>query len=64
MMEKKSIQIVKKGQDNSNLNYWISKTHIERLIALEEIRTEFNKWKYGVKSGFQRVYKIVKREKS
>ncbi len=59
-MEKR-IRIVKKGQDESNLNYWISLTPIERLIQLETIRNEINKHRYGTQQGFQRVYRIIKR---
>ncbi len=33
----------------------------DRLKALEEIRQEYNTWKYGPEQGFQRVYQIIKR---
>jgi len=56
---KKRIRIVKKGQDRSNLNYWMSLSSIERLIQLEAIRRAVNK--YGTQLGFQRVYRVVKR---
>jgi hypothetical protein len=33
------------------------------LAALEQIRQEYHRWKYGVQPRFQRVYRIVKRRK-
>jgi hypothetical protein len=35
---------------------------IERILALETIRQEYNQWKYGNQRGFKRVYKIAKRK--
>jgi len=61
---KKRIKIIKKGQDNGNLLYWLSLTVRERMAELEKIRQQINKRKYGTRHGFQRVYRIVKRSKS
>ncbi len=58
---KKRIKIVKKGQDEGNLLYWLSLTEKERMIELEKIRQQINEEKYGARQGFQRVYRIVKR---
>ena len=58
---KKQIRIVKKGQDDGNLLYWISLTEKERMAELEKIRQQINKRKYGTRQGFQRVYRITKR---
>jgi hypothetical protein len=33
---------------------------VNRLMALEKIRQEYNTWKYGTGLQFQRVYHIVK----
>jgi pyridoxine/pyridoxamine 5'-phosphate oxidase len=41
--------------------YWQSRPYSERLAALEQIRSEYIRWKYGTDPGFQRVYTIVKR---
>ncbi len=57
----KQIKIVKKGQDDGNLVYWLSLTTKERMIELEKIRQQINKRKYGTRQGFQRVYRITKR---
>ena len=58
---KKQIRIVKKGQDDSNLIYWLSLSVKERMLQLEEIRQEINIIKYGTGQGFQRVYRVIKR---
>jgi len=60
----KVVRIVKKGEDDSNLSYWLSLTEIERLVELKKIRQEVNLQKYGTRKGFQRVYRIVKRKGS
>ena len=59
-MEKR-IRIVKKGEDNANIKYWLSLSVEERMKNLEEMRQRVNKRKYGDRQGFQRVYRIVKR---
>ena len=64
-LDKTQIRIVKRSEsDTDDLEYWLSKTVEERLAALEDIRREYNNWKYGIERRFQRVYKIVKRKRS
>ncbi len=58
---KKRIKIVKKGQDNGNVLYWLSLTEKERMIELEKIRQQINTRRYGTRQGFQRVYRIAQR---
>lgn len=61
MMDK----VVKKYKINEQPNdftFWQSKSFEERLATLEQIREEYNSWRYDVKQGFQRVYRIVKRQ--
>lgn len=57
----KQIRIVKKGQDDGNLIYWLSLSVKERMVELEKMRQEINKRTYGARQGFQRVYRIIKR---
>jgi hypothetical protein len=57
----KVVRIVKKGEDNRNITYWLSMSYAERMRELETIRTQINQQKYGARQGFQRVYRIVKR---
>lgn len=53
------------GKQKSDFAYWQSKSYAERLNALEEIRREYNDWKYtDAEQRFQRVYRIVKLKQS
>jgi len=58
----KVVRIVKKGEDDNNVKYWLSLSYQERIANSEKIRKEVNKRIYGTDKGFQRVYRIVKRE--
>jgi len=56
---------VKKGklkQQGNDFLYWQTQPYLVRLAVMEEIRNEYNRWKYGTEQGFQRVYRIVKRK--
>lgn len=58
-------KVVKKFKINEQPNdfsFWQSKSYEERLDALEQIRKEYNSWKYDVESRFQRIYRVVKRK--
>jgi hypothetical protein len=49
------------GEEKSDFGFWQTKSYAERLEALEEIRREYNNWKYtDAERRFQRVYRIVK----
>lgn len=54
---------MKMGEAGNDFAFWQSRTPEERLAALEEIRNEYNMWKYGTEPGFQRVYRIVAMKK-
>ena len=60
-MLKRQVEIVKKGNDNSNLEFWLSLTYAERMARLEKMRQEVNKKVYGTDTGLQRVYRVVKK---
>ncbi len=57
----KRIKIIKKGEDDSNIKYWLSLSYNERMAELETIRQFINNQKYGTGQRFQRVYRVVKR---
>lgn len=57
----KVVKKVKLHEQKSDFAYWQSQPPIARLEALEEIRQEYHRWRYGAEPGFQRVYTIVKR---
>jgi hypothetical protein len=53
------------SEQKSDFAFWQSKSYAERLTALEEIRQEYNNWKYtDAEQRFQRVYRIVKLKQS
>lgn len=58
-----AIRVYKKGEEPDDVLYWLSRPPIERIQALEEIRKQYNDWKYGPGHEFQRVYKLVKRKR-
>lgn len=61
-MIEKTVRKINKNSSQSDYWYWKDQSYEKRLQALEEIREEYNKWKYADKPGFQRVYKIIKRK--
>lgn len=50
----------KLGEQPKESVYWQNRSYQERLTALEEIRTEYNSWRYNAEQRFQRVYRIIK----
>jgi hypothetical protein len=48
-------------QQTSDFAYWQTQPYQARLAALEEIRQEYHRWRYGAEPRLQRVYTIVKR---
>ncbi len=62
---KKVISKTKLSEQKSDFVFWQSKSYAERLTALEDIRQEYNNWKYtDAEQRFQRVYRIVKLKQS
>lgn len=57
----KVIKRYKTNEQPNDFAFWQAKSFEERLEALEQIRTEYNSWRYDAEQGFQRVYRIVKR---
>jgi hypothetical protein len=52
---------IRLGDQKSDFAYWQTQPYQARLDALEQIRQEYNRWRFGAEPGFQRVYTIVKR---
>ncbi len=55
------VRVFKKTEQPDDVFYWLERPFIERILALETIRQEYNDWKYGAERGFSRVYQIIKR---
>lgn len=62
-LDRTKIAVYKKGEEPSDVLFWLSRPPAERLLALETIRAEFNQWKYDSEQGFQRVYRVIKRKR-
>jgi len=60
-VDKSAVRKIKIGEQESDFQYWQSQPYEVRLAALETIREEYNRWKYGSQQRLQRVYRIVKR---
>jgi hypothetical protein len=58
---KKVVTRLKVGEKKTDAAYWRKQPYAARLAALEEIRQEYHRWRFGGEPGFQRVYRIVKR---
>jgi hypothetical protein len=41
--------------------YWQTQPYEARLEALEQIRREYHRWRYGAEPRLQRVHSVVKR---
>jgi hypothetical protein len=62
-VDRSRVAVYKRGEEPSDVLFWLTRPPFERLRALELIRQEYNQWKYGTEQGFQRVYRIVKRKR-
>ena len=58
-IDKSHIQITTLQDQRNDFRFWQSQPYDFRLAALEQIRAEYNTWKYGTEQGFQRVYSIT-----
>ncbi|MFO7557643.1 MAG: hypothetical protein R6X10_02345 [Desulfobacterales bacterium] len=56
----KVIKKYKFNEQPKDFVFWQSRPYEERLEALEQIRKEYNSWRYDAEQGFQRVYRIIK----
>lgn len=59
-MDKTVIRKGKIKEQGNDFQFWQSQPYETRLAVLEQIRQEYNDWKYGSEQRFQRVYRIVK----
>lgn len=57
----KVVTKVRLGEERKDFEYWQTQSYQARLDAMEEIRREYNQWKYHAEPRFQRVNRIIKR---
>ena len=55
----RSLKIVQLKDKNTDFLYWMSRSEIERLQAIESLRLQYINYKKDVQSRLQRVYRIV-----
>jgi hypothetical protein len=48
-------------EQQRDCTYWLTLPYQARLAALEEIRQEYHRWRYGAEPRLQRVHTISKR---
>jgi hypothetical protein len=58
---KTAVNKLKLTDIKTDYTWWQSRSYAERLATLEEIREEYNLWRYDNQQGFQRVYSVLKR---
>jgi len=59
-MDKTVIKKVELRNAKNDFEFWQSQPFEKRLEVLEQIRQEYNSWKYDNQQRFQRVFSIVK----
>ena len=55
----KALKILHLKDKSTDFNYWLSKTDIEKLEAIEILRQQYLNYKKDVQSRLQRVYRII-----
>ncbi len=61
-MDKTFVRKGKLKEHENDFEFWQTQSYEARLLAVEQIRQEYNTWKYGSEQRFQRVYRVVKRK--
>jgi hypothetical protein len=61
-MDKTFVRKGKLKEQGNDFEFWQTQSYEVRLATVEQIRQEYNTWKYGSEQGFQRVYRVVKRK--
>jgi hypothetical protein len=61
-MDKTFVRKGKLKEQGNDFEFWQTQPYEVRLATVEQIRQEYNIWKYGSEQGFQRVYRVIKRK--
>lgn len=59
----KVVTKIKLNDKKTDSAYWRNQSYSARLAALEEIRQEYHRWRYGGESKMQKVVKIIRLNK-
>lgn len=60
----KALKIVRLKDQQTDFEYWISKSETERLAAIETLRQQYINYRKDVQPRLQRVYRIVNQKQS
>ena len=60
----KAPKIVRLKDQQTDFEYWISKSETERLAAIETLRQQYINYRKDVQPRLQRVYRIVNQKQS
>jgi hypothetical protein len=60
MMDKTVVRKGRISEQGNDFLFWKSRSFIDRLAALEEIRQEYILWKYAAEQRLQRVFESLK----
>ena len=63
LIDRTKITRVSKKAKSNDFQYWQSVPPEKRLEALEEIRTEYNSWKYGPQQRSYTIRRVYKHKK-
>ena len=55
----RSLKIVQLKDKSTDFSYWMSRSEIERLQAIETLRLQYINYKKDVQSRLQRVYRVI-----
>ena len=58
----KVLKIISMKEEQSDFNYWITKSNEERLNAIEFLRDQYIKFKKDVQPRLQRVCRIINKK--
>lgn len=61
-INRSTVRKVKLTENKSDYAYWIRQPETARLAALENIREEYNNWKFHDQQRFQRIYRVIKQK--
>jgi len=57
----KTYRKVRLAEQGSDFLYWQAQSYQERMDALEQIRQDYHRWRYGAEPRLQRVRTITQR---
>lgn len=60
----KIVKITNLKDKNTDFKFWLTKTEIQRLEAVEMLRQQYLNYKKDVQSRLQRVYRIINQKQS